>query len=48
MPIVPLYGGFPVKLRTFIGEPIPYEPNMTAEELATKVREISIYVNLKY
>uniref|UniRef100_A0A8C5JAM7 Transmembrane protein 68 n=1 Tax=Junco hyemalis TaxID=40217 RepID=A0A8C5JAM7_JUNHY len=38
LPIVPLYGGFPVKLRTFIGEPIPYEPNMTAEELATKTK----------
>ncbi|NXH98101.1 TMM68 protein, partial [Pachycephala philippinensis] len=38
LPIVPLYGGFPVKLRTFIGEPIPYEPNMTAEELAEKTK----------
>ncbi|XP_036259898.1 transmembrane protein 68-like isoform X1 [Molothrus ater] len=38
LPVVPLYGGFPVKLRTFIGEPIPYEPNMTAEELATKTK----------
>ncbi|NXG12564.1 TMM68 protein, partial [Sakesphorus luctuosus] len=38
LPVVPLYGGFPVKLRTFIGEPIPYEPNMTAEELAAKAK----------
>ncbi|NWV84573.1 TMM68 protein, partial [Dasyornis broadbenti] len=38
LPVVPLYGGFPVKLRTFIGEPIPYEPNMTAEELAAKTQ----------
>ncbi|NXY01790.1 TMM68 protein, partial [Pteruthius melanotis] len=38
LPVVPLYGGFPVKLRTFIGEPIPYEPNMTAEELAEKTK----------
>ncbi|NXU88713.1 TMM68 protein, partial [Xiphorhynchus elegans] len=38
LPVVPLYGGFPVKLRTFIGEPIPYEPNMTAEELAAKTK----------
>ncbi|NXP22886.1 TMM68 protein, partial [Scytalopus superciliaris] len=38
LPVVPLYGGFPVKLRTFVGEPIPYEPNMTAEELAEKAK----------
>uniref|UniRef100_A0A8C3U1M2 Transmembrane protein 68 n=1 Tax=Catharus ustulatus TaxID=91951 RepID=A0A8C3U1M2_CATUS len=38
LPVVPLYGGFPVKLRTFIGAPIPYEPNMTAEELAAKTK----------
>ncbi|KAM4684825.1 DGAT1/2-independent enzyme synthesizing storage lipids-like isoform 10-T18 [Amazona ochrocephala] len=44
LPIVPVYGGFPVKLRTFIGEPIPYEPNVTAEELTAKVREIYIYI----
>uniref|UniRef100_A0A8D0GL83 Transmembrane protein 68 n=1 Tax=Sphenodon punctatus TaxID=8508 RepID=A0A8D0GL83_SPHPU len=38
LPIVPLYGGFPVKLRTYIGEPIPYDPNITAEELAKKTK----------
>ncbi|XP_010005100.1 PREDICTED: transmembrane protein 68-like isoform X1 [Chaetura pelagica] len=38
LPLVPLYGGFPVKFRTFVGEPIPYEPNITAEELAEKSR----------
>uniref|UniRef100_A0A8C3XGP4 Phospholipid/glycerol acyltransferase domain-containing protein n=1 Tax=Cyanoderma ruficeps TaxID=181631 RepID=A0A8C3XGP4_9PASS len=38
LPVVPLYGGFPVKLRTFVGKPIPYEPNMTAEELAAKTK----------
>ncbi|NXN10379.1 TMM68 protein, partial [Indicator maculatus] len=38
LPIVPLYGGFPVKLRTFIGEPIPYEANVTAEELTAKTK----------
>lgn len=37
MPLVPLYGNFPVKLRTYIGDPIPYEPNITAEQLAEKV-----------
>lgn len=38
LPIVPMYGWFPVKFRTFIGEPIPYDPNITAEELTVKVR----------
>uniref|UniRef100_A0A8B9S3U0 Transmembrane protein 68 n=1 Tax=Apteryx owenii TaxID=8824 RepID=A0A8B9S3U0_APTOW len=38
LPVVPMYGGFPVKLRTFLGEPIPYEPNVTAEELTAKAK----------
>lgn len=36
-PFAPMYGGFPVKLRTFLGDPIPYDPKITAEELAEKV-----------
>nr|XP_034958037.1 transmembrane protein 68-like [Zootoca vivipara] len=35
---LPLYGPFPVKLRTYIGEPIPYDPNITAAELAEKTK----------
>ncbi|XP_033011121.1 transmembrane protein 68-like isoform X2 [Lacerta agilis] len=35
---LPMYGGFPVKLRTYIGEPIPYDPNITAAELAEKTK----------
>ncbi|XP_044280039.1 transmembrane protein 68-like isoform X2 [Varanus komodoensis] len=38
LPLVPLYGNFPVKMRTYIGDPIPYEPNVTAEELAEKAK----------
>lgn len=38
LPFVPIYGGFPVKLRTHVGEPIPYDQNLTAEELQLKVR----------
>ncbi|XP_003224345.3 monoacylglycerol/Diacylglycerol O-acyltransferase [Anolis carolinensis] len=34
----PLYGLIPVKLRTHIGHPIPYDPNITAEELAEKTK----------
>ncbi|GAB5583977.1 transmembrane protein 68 isoform X1 [Prionailurus iriomotensis] len=36
-PFAPMYGGFPVKLRTYLGEPIPYDPKITAEELAEKI-----------
>ncbi|XP_054841252.1 transmembrane protein 68-like [Eublepharis macularius] len=34
----PSYGLIPVKLRTHIGEPIPYDPSITAEELAEKTK----------
>ncbi|XP_075405793.1 DGAT1/2-independent enzyme synthesizing storage lipids isoform X2 [Tenrec ecaudatus] len=37
-PFAPMYGGFPVKLRTYLGDPIPYDPTMTAEELAHKTK----------
>nr|CAD7449291.1 unnamed protein product [Timema bartmani] len=37
LPIVPIYGGFPVKLRTHVGEPIPYDGNLTPEQLQKKV-----------
>ena len=36
LPIVPVYGGFPVKLRTIIGKPIEYDPNVSPEEVAAK------------
>ncbi|XP_075231267.1 DGAT1/2-independent enzyme synthesizing storage lipids isoform X2 [Lycorma delicatula] len=36
LPIVPIYGGFPVKLKTHVGEPILYDPSLTAEELQLK------------
>nr|XP_056710892.1 transmembrane protein 68-like [Euleptes europaea] len=34
----PTYGFIPVKLRTHIGEPIPYDPSITAEELVEKTK----------
>lgn len=37
LPIAPVYGGFPVKFRTFLGDPIPYDPNTSAVELAERV-----------
>lgn len=33
LPLVPIYGMFPVKLRTFIGKPIEYDENRSVEEL---------------
>ncbi|EPY76354.1 hypothetical protein CB1_001437050 [Camelus ferus] len=38
-PFAPMYGGFPVKLRTYLGDPIPYDPKITAEELAEKTKD---------
>ncbi|XP_026503125.1 transmembrane protein 68-like isoform X1 [Terrapene carolina triunguis] len=35
---IPAYGGFPVKLRTYVGDPIPYDPNITATELVEKTK----------
>ncbi|XP_058032426.1 monoacylglycerol/Diacylglycerol O-acyltransferase [Ahaetulla prasina] len=34
-----LYGNFPVKLQTYFGDPIPYDPNTTAEELTEKAKD---------
>lgn len=34
VPLVLYYGGFPVKMRTYIGERIEYDPNRTPEDLA--------------
>lgn len=39
LPAAPIYGGFPVKFRTYLGDPIPYDPNITATELAEKVQQ---------
>ncbi|NXE63510.1 TMM68 protein, partial [Calcarius ornatus] len=45
LPFTPPYGGLPVKFRTYIGKPIPYDPNITAEELVEKVTLSSCCVN---
>ena len=37
-PCVPLYGGFPVKLRTFIGSPIPFDKEDTPFTLREKCK----------
>lgn len=36
-PFVPIYGGFPVKLTTYVGKPISYDENLSPEELQIKV-----------
>ncbi|KAL7298572.1 transmembrane protein 68 [Trichogramma pretiosum] len=36
-PFVPIYGGFPVKLKTIVGQPIPYDGSLTPEDLQIKV-----------
>ncbi|KAJ8957838.1 hypothetical protein NQ318_001834 [Aromia moschata] len=36
-PFAPIYGGFPVKLTTHLGKPIPYDPDLTPEQLQAKV-----------
>lgn len=38
LPLAPLFGGFPVKIRTFIGEPITINKNMSPE----KVKEVVV------
>ncbi|XP_066513177.1 DGAT1/2-independent enzyme synthesizing storage lipids-like [Hoplias malabaricus] len=38
LPFAPVYGGFPVKFCTYLGDPIPYDPKLTAAELAEKVQ----------
>lgn len=35
-PFAPVYGGIPVKFITHIGPPIPYEPDLTPEQLSAK------------
>lgn len=39
LPLLSVYGGFPVKLKTIIGEPIPYDEKATPEEVAMKSAE---------
>ena len=41
LPLVPIYGFFPVKMKTFIGKPIPYDPENTPEMLSEKVAQFS-------
>lgn len=42
IPVRPVYGGFPVKFRTYLGEPIQFDPAVTPEQLQQKVRQNTI------
>jgi len=44
-PFAPIYGGFPVKLMTYVGDPIQYDANLTPEELQLKVDNYKIRKN---
>ena len=37
LPIVPIYGGFPVKLTTIVGKPIQFDPTLSVDEVVDKV-----------
>ncbi|XP_041975715.1 transmembrane protein 68 isoform X2 [Aricia agestis] len=37
VPLAPVYGGFPVKLVTHLGPPVPYDPADTPQQLQQKV-----------
>ncbi|XP_053671702.1 transmembrane protein 68-like [Anopheles nili] len=37
IPVLPIYGGFPVKLRTVLGKPIPYDGSLTPAALQQKI-----------
>ncbi|RLU26879.1 hypothetical protein DMN91_000677 [Ooceraea biroi] len=38
-PLAPIYGGFPVKLVTYVGKPIQCDGDLTPEELQLKVAD---------
>lgn len=40
IPVYPIYGGFPVKFRSYLGKPIEFDPNLTPEELQVKVSRL--------
>ena len=39
LPLLPVYGGFPVKLRTIVGRPIPFDPKATPEQVAERTAQ---------
>jgi 1-acyl-sn-glycerol-3-phosphate acyltransferase len=40
LPLMPIYGGFPVKMTSYIGNPVEYDPETcTPEQLRDKCRD---------
>ncbi|XP_015909938.1 DGAT1/2-independent enzyme synthesizing storage lipids [Parasteatoda tepidariorum] len=39
IPLVPIYGGFPCKLKTIVGKPIEYDASITPQEMAERVAD---------
>ncbi|ESN93626.1 hypothetical protein HELRODRAFT_157832 [Helobdella robusta] len=37
-PFVPIYGGYPVKLKTYLGEPITFDESRTIDEISDEVK----------
>ncbi|XP_023034817.1 transmembrane protein 68 [Drosophila willistoni] len=37
IPVYPIYGGFPVKFRTYLGAPIAYDESLSPQDLQVKV-----------
>lgn len=42
LPIVPIYGGFPVKMRTYIGDPVTYDPDTTTPDQLAKKAHLAV------
>lgn len=36
-PFAPIFGGFPVKMISYVGKPIPFDPSLTPEQLQAKI-----------
>ncbi|XP_065364925.1 DGAT1/2-independent enzyme synthesizing storage lipids isoform X2 [Calliphora vicina] len=46
IPVYPIYGGFPVKFRTYLGTPIEHDASLTPEELQIKVAQaLEVLIN---
>jgi len=43
-----LYGWFPVKLKTYVSEPILYDSERTVDELVSIVRRVQKFLIKKY
>lgn len=48
LPLLPIYGGFPVKLVTYVGKPIPYDESATPEEVAKQTADAIKELILKH